>query len=629
MVNGRKQSTCFAFFRCPTSVPLQRNLRRLGGHVIPWARYAANRIGDTSARTLLPLAFALLLLRHLVLMFSEAPAPDFASVLPQGPIHLSPGYPLPPPTVFSPGVIAQLQSTVVHDAMPSPSPLPLEKFSDRPDPSLYGTGDELCYIVGDSNAADVAKTSPIWQVNSRALCYERGGVCLSGKTLERIHVFSKRGSGRCEVLSVETGESREASTEEMEGSCASFRTRRMFKMYDRSGSGLESFLPNVQSLAEMAMSAKDVVLWHNYGSSNVAGSEEVGNKLAIIVPKYDWSWNICHYNRIWQNLLYIIRHLRQFIGEKDAADVRSVSILFRAKYAYDDHWTTGMRESTLPALMNETGLTVHVSKLRYDTSVDYHCFGRAILLGAEGRVDSYPFLNDTATWTKLSQLRDDHIPRIPHDALWLRSTVYRSVGLTPPGKLGSNGDYVSVPLPPLVVGHLTRSKNSKRRLDDESSDWFAETLQTLARMHGFEVREVHCSGMMPFPEQVKALHGVGLAVGIHGANLVNTLFMPSTAALFEIFPYRYVRYYYSSGANSGLRYSFHEVSNGVDYNCDSFLACMFKYRESKMALGKDDRRIIAVRLERAMRYVRGLYDHFPGGQIPLLREGNHYRFEYK
>jgi hypothetical protein len=343
------------------------------------------------------------------------------------------------------------------------------------------------------------------------------------------------------------------------------------------------------------------------------------------VPKYDWSWNICHYNRIWQNVLYVIRHLRLFV--EDAGRVAAVTVYFRAKHPYDDVWTAGIREATLPALRAETGLNVTVAKLRYAPAVDCQCVRRAILLGAEGRVDAYPFLNDSAVWEKGAQDGDDHVPHIPHEALWLRTTVYASFGLPPPGTLAANGDYATIPVPPLVVVHLARNPRSRRRLLADSAAWFDDTLATLAAVHGFEVRHVRCNATIPLSQQAGALRGVGLAVGIHGANLVNTMFMPAAAALFEVFPYRYVRYYYASGANSGLRYSFHEVTSGVEHTCRDALACMFKYRESHMDLGDRDRRVVAARLERAMRYVRGLHEAFPTGQIPLQRRGNVYSFD--
>lgn len=615
--------------RNPPSRPTLRQrcllgpVRQLGVRL----RYFFNFAQSLRLSTLLSLVFALLLLRQILILFQKAPVDDSGDVPHSKVISRSPSFRLPPPYELPPAVVEQFRAAVIHDVMPSPSPVPLENPSERPDASLYGTGDERCVVVGDSNGGR-RNAVPIWQVNSRALCYERGGVCLSGKTLERLSIFSKRGSGRCDVLSVETGLSREASVVEMEGSCASFRTRRVFKMFDR-GFGKELFLQDVQSFMQAAKSAGETVVWNNNTGENIPSSFSNTKELAIIVPKYDWSWNICHYNRIWQNLVYIIRHLGLFVGDEDAAQISSVAILFRAKYAYDDLWTRGMRKATLPALEKETGKSITISKLRYDSSFTYRCFWRAVLLGAEGRVDSYPFLNDTATWTRESQIRDDHIPRIPHDALWLRQTVYGALGLKPAGRVNSNGDFVSVPVPPLVVAFLTRSKRSKRRFVEESGEWFDDTLKSLAHVYGFEVREVRCSAAMPFENQVASLRDVGLAVGIHGANLVNTLFMPATAALFEVFPYRYVRYYYSAGANSGLRYNFHEVSTGLEYTCSSFLVCMFKYRESHMDLGSADRRIIAIRIERAMRYVRSLHEQYPDGEIPVLRENNYYNFVFK
>jgi hypothetical protein len=324
--------------------------------------------------------------------------------------------------------------------------------------------------------------------------------------------------------------------------------------------------------------------------------------------------------------VYVVRNLRVFVS--DAHAVSAVNIYFRTKYPYSDVWTAGIRAAMLPALQAETGLRISIARLRGTGGVTHHCVRRAVLLGAEGRVDSYPFLNDSAIWTPASQARDDHIPRIPADALWMRSVVYAAFGLPAPAAVAENGDYESVPVPPLVVAWLQRSVRSKRRLDDKSGVWFRETLASLATVYGFSVRDVRCNGTIALSEQAAALQSAGLAVGIHGANIVNTIFMPPAAALFEIFPYKYVRYYYSSGSNSGLRYSLHEVETGLERSCTEPIKCMLQYRESKLSLTAYDRRVIVARLERAMLYLRGLRDLYPSGRIPLRRHGNMYSFAY-
>lgn len=492
----------------------------------------------------------------------------------------------------------------VHDGMPSPSPWPAEAEGDVDD-ALYGTGREVCYALGDSGAEG------LWQVNSRALCVTNGRVCFSGVNLGTVVSTERRGSGVCRVVEVDGKGVREATREEMGSSCARWRERRVMSMF-----GGEDFWGRERMNVEVR--SKGGVRW-------VGGKNGDGKTIAIVLPKYEWSWNICHFNRIWQNVMFVVRNLERFVD--GAAEVRQVVVYFRSKFDYSEHWVQGIRDATIPAVLEETGINVTVSKIRYDSRIGSQCLSSAILLGAEGRVDAYPFLNDTSTWSQASQKYDDHIPTIPHDALWLRSAVYEHYHLPPVGEMNESGDYTSIPLPPLVLLYMERSPRSKRRFDSGTGSWLDETLRSLSLEHGVKVQKIHLDAAMTLAEQVAPMRFAGMAVGIHGANLVNSLFMPPASALFEMFPYRYVRYYYSAGANSGMRYSFHEPLDGVDYQCSSFLACMFKYRESIIHFDEFDRQVVAARLERAMLYLKGLHRAFPGGHIPLRRKGSSYTFD--
>lgn len=494
-----------------------------------------------------------------------------------------------------------------HDVMPSPSPWPRDEYP--PPERLYGTSGERCFSLGVNLEAE-----SLWQVNSRALCYIPTPICLSGSHLEHVITFQPRGSGSCNVLQVESGRTRRATEAELDGTCTRFRTQRVVSMFG----SVEHFHPNYSAWKEQvdAQSGNRIgknIKWHSANSGD----------LAILIPKYDWSWNICHYNRIWQYTLYVIRNLQLFVD--DAKDIRSVQILFRAKSDYKSLWAAGMRDATLSAMQKQTGLRITVGKVRFDPWHDFQCFPRAILLGQEGRVDAYPFLNDTAVWSKESQEKDDHIPVIPHDALWMRQAAYRSFGFfESAAEISENGTFTSIPVPPLTVSNILRSPKSKRRFNEESRIWFDTMLMSLAENYGLDVRYTRFSAAMPLSEQAGLMRGIGMAVGIHGANFVNTIFMSPAGALFEIFPWRYVRYYYAGGANSGLRYSFHETSHGDDHHCDFSSFCFMKYRESVLDLSQHDREIIVQRLDRAMRYLRDLHRQFPTGRIPLVRRGNIY-----
>lgn len=498
---------------------------------------------------------------------------------------------------------------VEHNLPPEKSP---------PNPKLYGTGSEKCFSLGlpDASKFQLHKGDPaaFWQMNSRAMCYSSRPVCLYGRQLQHLLTFDPRGSGTCDVVAVESGTIIPARKAGLNESCAAWRKRQVAGMY-----GTEVFT--------------DWDKWNKWreGRKNPDPrhhSLEWASDFAIVVPKFEWSYNICHYNRIWNFIVYVIRNLGLFVP--DADKVEKIDILFRSGYKYKELWHAGIRDATLSLLMKETGKKITVGKVRFDYLRDFQCMHRGIILGREGRIDAFPFFNDTPVWKPEQQLDDSHWPVIPHDSLWLREAVMQAYRLPSVGRYTGPGikDFQSIPLPPRRVGILQRSPRSRRRFTRDGKRWFENTLTELCKKHDMKLEHVRTSSAMNLGEQVKQVNNLGLAVGLHGANMVNTMFMPPAGALFEIFPWRYVRFYYAGGGNSGLRYSFHEPEGGKDRNC-SFKekTCFMKYRESLVLLTERDQERIRARLDKAMGYIAALHRRYPDGEIPLRRVGNVYHFE--
>lgn len=490
--------------------------------------------------------------------------------------------------------------------------------TDPPNPALYGRGREVCYSIGKPDAAtsviNPGDPAGFWQMNSRALCYVPTAACWYGRTLENMMTFEQRGSGKCKVLDVGDGQSVEASKAGLNESCAKWRERQIVSMYGR---------------AVYADPAK----WEEYIAKKTHidprhHTVQWESSFAIIVPKYEWSYNICHYNRIWNYIMYVVRNLHLFVP--DAATVRTIDVMFRSGYTYNTNWQVGIRNATLPALERETGKKIVLRRLRFDYLRDFQCIRRGIVLGREGRVDSFPFFNDSDVWLPRHQLSDSHWPVIPHDSLWVREVTMQASGLPSVGKYNGPGinHFESIRVPPRRVGFLQRSVRSRRRLTSQGKVWFDDTLVELCEKHQMELVYVRANGTQSLVEQVKDVHGLGMVVGLHGANIVNSMFVPAGGALFEIFPWRYVRFYYAAGGNAGLRYSFHEPEGGHDRHC-SFKSrwCFMLYRESKILLTNEDREQIRSRIDTAMSYIAGLHRKYPDGYIPLRRTGNMYHFD--
>lgn len=508
---------------------------------------------------------------------------------------------------------------------------------DPPDPALYGSGTERCFAVGlPPHATTSFFRSPphgdpaaFWQMNSRALCVSHRPMCLHGARMSKWLSFEPRGSTTCDVLGVERHSSVvQASNAGLNESCAAFRRRFVASIF-----GSEDFRSDYHAWETEAKALYDRRQQERYTQNRVPVRWVAQDAdLVVVVPKYPWQNNICHYGRLWNFVLWTLRNLDRLgvnTGDQQTHPIKKVKVLFRARPSKDLPWHRGLREVTIQALRDELGMEVSVSHMRKDLNAEFQCSRAPTLwLGQEGRIDAFPFLNDTPVWLPSHQASDTHWPAIPHDSLWLRNALARAFQLPLAANWSAEtGSFTSIPVPPRVVAVLQRSRRSRRRMTQSGHAWFEGMLQRLCTQYGMELRHVRVSFGTPFEEQVRQLHDVGISVGLHGANIVNSMFQPAGGALFEIFPWRYVRYYYAAGANSGLRYSFHEPIAGSDPNCSSAsVYCAFRYREAIVYLTEIDRWRVYARLKHVFEYIDNLHQQYPEGYIPIRRDGNLYRF---
>lgn len=124
-------------------------------------------------------------------------------------------------------------------------------------------------------------------------------------------------------------------------------------------------------------------------------------------------------------------------------------------------------------------------------------------------------------------------------------------------------------LPPWIIAYAAREARSQRRLSDFDENWICQFLESKTRKRNFEFLNISFSSQQSLSAQVNSICNVGFLIGVHGANLANSMLMKGGSALFEIFPNQYVKHYYSNGGNSGLRYSSHEISLKHENRCNS------------------------------------------------------------
>ena len=181
----------------------------------------------------------------------------------------------------------------------------------------------------------------------------------------------------------------------------------------------------------------------------------------------------------------------------------------------------------------------------------YVCFRKAILPGfTKGRF----FIDDVEypSWKPSFRGAHAHAPTLPRDSLRVRERMQALLKNTPTID-GMRREVV-----------LLHRNEAKRSFDAAGQDRIIGMLRSVGEKWRFNVSIVEF-GRMQFEEQYDAVRSAAVAVGIHGANLVNTMFMAPLAAMVEIFPYNFGHDMYEHGANAGLKYFRYGMKQGRDY----------------------------------------------------------------
>lgn len=250
------------------------------------------------------------------------------------------------------------------------------------------------------------------------------------------------------------------------------------------------------------------------------------------------------------------------------------------------------------------------------------CMRTAVLLGDRGNVNLWPFPNGTAV-SRAGRA-------VPEEAVFFRRAIYNEFSI--PTRLPrARRESMTFELPPLVVGYSRRGaeKDPKqgeylrgpvRRFSQADDTWFVRMLRAEARRRGVEVREIRVTGRESVEEQVRLFADVGFVVGIHGANLVNAMFVRPFGAVMEIHPGGSVLECYMAGANSGLAYFNHEAEKATpeESNCPPWNHDCWKYfRERRVKI--DDmlhRSQIRRKVREGLKHLQWLHREFPTG-VPV------------
>lgn len=136
------------------------------------------------------------------------------------------------------------------------------------------------------------------------------------------------------------------------------------------------------------------------------------------------------------------------------------------------------------------------------------------------------------------------------DADSFRQLLYSSLLLSPAPKLSKSVVYLH--------------RGTSRTFGSMSLTTFQVTMRTMCETHGFTYRMLDMAGLT-FAQQVNAVAGAGIAIGIHGTQMLNMLFLPKNAAVVEVMPYGFSNNLFVGGSGAGLWYESHQVKSGTDY----------------------------------------------------------------
>lgn len=205
------------------------------------------------------------------------------------------------------------------------------------------------------------------------------------------------------------------------------------------------------------------------------------------------------------------------------------------------------------------------------------CFRRAALPGSvKGQFfltsDVYPGVVEPApSADKAARYRDADV---------FRTLLFQS--------LGHQG-------PPRIKKHILYLHRAiTRTFTDSGLRLLQTTLEKVAKHHSFSYQMLNVAGMT-FPQQIQSVAGAGVVLGVHGTQMLNTLFLPAGASVVEIFPYNFVNDLFRHGSGAGLAYRQHHVVHGEDFGglhkYGPVEECKRKSRECRRWYQSDGRRL--------------------------------------
>lgn len=442
---------------------------------------------------------------------------------------------------------------------------------------------DRCYIIG----SDPARLEP-FPLNARSLCVT-SSICVSRTSSTSRYVRAGNRTSACGVLSTglsDRGASAAARAEYRFGGCRALQRALVTCAH---GSGLGMNRPACP--AEATLSAAEM------------GREHWDEGVTVLVPEYPFEANIYHYGNMVAWVAYVKARARQLAGEG------RVRVVFQGPRSRLE-WQQGLLKAVL-------GDDVEFVR---EGDEEWRCMRKAVVLGMRGHVNVWPFGNDSAVATDGRS--------VPGEALRVREAAYRAAGVD------GVFDGMRVRLPPRRVGYARRVgaaevgdgklaanvavRGTERRFSEEEERWFVDMVQEECAAGDVEFT-TFTTRDEGFEEQVGNAAGLGAMVGIHGANLVNGMFVRAFGAVVEVVPGGVGSLCYVGGMNSGLAY-WRLEGEGEEVKCDKReIECRLRLRQRVVEIGAGRERLRGM-VRAAVEHLNELWRRFPDGAAPVTRD---------
>ncbi|KAA8494292.1 Protein O-linked-mannose beta-1,4-N-acetylglucosaminyltransferase 2 [Porphyridium purpureum] len=132
---------------------------------------------------------------------------------------------------------------------------------------------------------------------------------------------------------------------------------------------------------------------------------------------------------------------------------------------------------------------------------------------------------------------------------------------------------------------LVDRRGTRRVFADDTKELLTSSMRAWAEKRGFSFEVISFEGL-DAQGQVQLVQSAAMLVGLHGANLVNSMFMPPLAVLLEIFPYVFSHNMYFEGGKASIKYFSYQPDHGTDWpdvgNYSSAFDCVQRSTECKL-----------------------------------------------